>query len=72
MKPEEIARNPAPVIRNNDLPYLFQTKRDALLNDIADFEAHVRAGTLGDYSQLGFLAIILQTLWRIDYGKDYR
>lgn len=58
----ETARRPAPVVNKNDLAYLFQNKRDGLLTVIHDLRESVEAGTMGDYSELGFLSNFLQIL----------
>lgn len=61
---EAVDRRPAPVIPKNDIAYLFQLKRDNLLEVMHDYRESVEAGTLGDYSELGFLANILQALMK--------
>lgn len=39
-----------------------QRNRDAMLDEIDNFKAQVEAGTLGDFSELGFLTNLLQAL----------
>lgn len=41
---------------------MVQRNREAMLNEVDDFRKGVEAGTLGDYSELGFLANLLQAL----------
>jgi hypothetical protein len=60
--PTVVERRPAPVVNKNDLGYLFQTKRDKLLDEIEQFSVHSQNGTLGDYSEIGFLATLMQIL----------
>jgi len=62
LKNPETDRRPAPVVNKNDLAYLFQSKRDDLLFEIEEFKIAVRANTLGDYSEIGFLAKLMQIL----------
>lgn len=54
-------RPPAPGIKR-DLAYLFQDKRKNLLAVIQDLRKSVEAGTMGDYSELGFLSNFLHIL----------
>lgn len=59
---DPVIRQPAPVIPGRDLAYLFQLKRNKLLNEIDNFKYAATADALGDYAELGFLATILQIL----------
>lgn len=45
-----------------DVLEMAQRNRDAMLNEIAEFRKAAEAGTLGNFSELGFLYHLLQAL----------
>lgn len=48
----------------SDILEMAQRNRDAMLSEVADFRKAAEEGTLGDFSELGFLYHLLQALVR--------